>query len=557
MRGTLASRKVAHSSPASAARPPEAPSLASGADGPPLQSNSRPGGLCEARPRRLASAPPGLVSPLSPTRHPIPSERWPSADEAAASRLYSPLTLASGLRLETRTWVPAMVPWRATDEGFVTPAVLAWYRRFAQGQPGTLVVEATGIRDVPSGPLLRIGDDRFIPGLTDLVETVRQASAGRTRLLIQILDFLAIRRRPERARYLRDFLVLTPRHRRELQSLRPALHAADDAAVRAALLDCDERELAQVLDEREREALAFGARERVTDVQHAHIAGLPQALPELFAGAAARARSAGFDGVELHYAHAYTMASFLSRRNDRADGYGGALAQRLRLPLEVLAAVRARVGCDFTVGVRFLAEEGIAGGNGLAEAEVIGAALAGGGADFLSLSRGGKFEDARQPRPGQAAYPYTGPSGHLCMPSVFDERPPFGAALAHAAAVRAAVRAAGHATPVVAAGGINSFSLAEHALRNGMADLIGAARQSLADPDWFAKVHAGQGDSVVRCEYTNYCEALDQHHKEVTCKLWDRLFSPGDGNALSADTRRRLVAPPRGWSPKPRSTTSE
>jgi hypothetical protein len=67
--------------------------------------------------------------------------------------------------LRTRTWMPAMVPWRATDDGFVTPDVIAWYERLARGKPGALVVEATGIRDVKSGPLLRIGDDRFVPGL--------------------------------------------------------------------------------------------------------------------------------------------------------------------------------------------------------------------------------------------------------------------------------------------------------------------------------------------------------------------------------------------------------
>ena len=71
---------------------------------------------------------------------------------------------------EQRTWVPAMVPWRATADGFVTPEVLEWYARFAEGRPGVLVVEATGIRDIPSGPLLRVGDDRFIPGLRRLVE---------------------------------------------------------------------------------------------------------------------------------------------------------------------------------------------------------------------------------------------------------------------------------------------------------------------------------------------------------------------------------------------------
>ena len=70
-----------------------------------------------------------------------------------------------------------MVPWRATADGVVTPEVLDWYGRFADGRPGVLVVEATGIRDVPSGPLLRIGDDRFVPGLARLVEIVRRRSA--------------------------------------------------------------------------------------------------------------------------------------------------------------------------------------------------------------------------------------------------------------------------------------------------------------------------------------------------------------------------------------------
>ena len=105
--------------------------------------------------------------------------------------------------------------------------VLAWYERFARGQPGALVVEATGIRDIPSGPLLRIGHDRFIPGLTELVRTVREASRGRTRLFIQIIDFLRIRRRPEPERYFREFLVLTDRHR--------TLLPGPDAAIRDAL----------------------------------------------------------------------------------------------------------------------------------------------------------------------------------------------------------------------------------------------------------------------------------------------------------------------------------
>jgi len=94
----------------------------------------------------------------NPIRHKILETRWPTADEAAWSRLFSPIAIGR-LEARSRTWVPAMVPWRATEDGFVTEQNLDWYRRFAEGCPGVLVVEATGVRDISSGPLLRIGDD--------------------------------------------------------------------------------------------------------------------------------------------------------------------------------------------------------------------------------------------------------------------------------------------------------------------------------------------------------------------------------------------------------------
>ncbi len=450
-----------------------------------------------------------------------------------------------------------MVPWRASDEGSVTEEVLDWYGRFADGAPGVLVVEATGIRDVPSGPLLRIGDDRFVPGLARLVELVAKRSRGRTRLFIQILDFLAVRRRPEKEKFLRRFLVLRPQHRAHFEHL----NSAPDEAIREALLALPQEELLRLLDLRERESLERGARERVTDTHLAHIANLPQVLPELFARAAQRARSAGFDGVELHCAHAYTLASFLSPTNTRQDGFGSTPEGRLRLPLDVIAAVRKAVGAQYVVGARFLGDEVIAGGGRVDDAARHAIAFARAGLDFLSLSNGGKFDDAKQPKVGQAVYPYTGHSGHECMPTVRIDDPrapgsrgPFGRSLHLASSVRAAVRAAGFETPVVAAGGINSFELAESALQGGVCDFVASARQSLADPDWFAKVEQGQGDKIRRCTFTNYCEGLDQMHRQVTCQLWDRDFSSGDAHKSpsdppkrSSDGRRRLIAPP--WKP--------
>ena len=483
--------------------------------------------------------------PPESIRHRIPETRWPSADEAALSLLFQPVRLGP-VTLESRTWVPAMVPWRATDEGFVTRENLDWYRRFAEGRPGALVVEATGVRDIPSGPLLRIGHDRYVPGLRELVETVRRASGGHTRLFIQIIDFLAVKRRPEKEKFFARFLALEERHRRALAEATEdeTWLRRPDEEVRSFLTSAPDELLESVLGGRELESLRFGYRERVTDTHLAHVRELPEVLPGIFAAAAVRAREAGFDGVELHYAHAYTMASFLSARNRRADGYGGPRENRVRLPLEVFREVRRRVGADYCVGARFLSDEVIEGGSRVEDAVYFGREFARAGMDFLSLSKGGKFEDAKQPKVGQAVYPYTGPSGYECMPTVIsDARGPFGRNVPLAAAVKRAVNADGHTTPVVASGGLTTFEQCEGVLRRGEADIAGLARQALADPDWFRKLRAGRGEEVRRCTYTNYCEALDQAHKQVTCKLWDRVQLDEPGVSLSRDGRRRLLPP--------------
>lgn len=466
---------------------------------------------------------------------------YPTAAQAQASRWYSPVDIGP-TRLKQRTWVPAMVPWRATNEGFVTKDVIDWYARFAEGRPGAIVVEATGIRDLASGPLLRIGDDRFIPGLNELTAAVNEASHGQTRLFIQLIDFLSIRRRPQANKYLRQFLKITDAHRLTLN-----MRFEAEAAVREQLAALPEEELEKILNQRELESLRMGYRERVTDMELEHIRTLPDTLPDLFAQAARRAKDAGFDGVELHYAHAYTMASFLSALNDRSDGYGGSKENRVRLPLEVFRKVREEVGDKCTVGCRFLSDECIDGGSNIEDAIYYAVEFAKAGMDFLSLSRGGKFEDAKQPLVGWASYPYTGRSGYECMPGyISDKFGPFGRNIEPSSRIRTAVRQAGYATPVVVIGGIHSFAQAEAILKGGDADVVGAARQSLADPDWFRKILLGRGKEVRTCVYTNYCEGLDQKHKQVTCQLWDRE-NKEQAASLSVDGKRRLIAP--DWYP--------
>jgi len=216
----------------------------------------------------------------------------------------------------------------------------------------------------------------------------------------------------------------------------------------------------------------------------------------------------------------------------------------VRLPLEVYRAVREHVGRDYTVGVRFLGDEVIEGGNRIDDAVYFSREFARAGFDYLSISKGGKFEDAKQPKVGHAVYPYTGQSGYECMPTTLsDARGPFARNIPLAAAIKRAVNDDGQRTPVVASGGLATFEQCEEILRRGEADIIGAARQTLADPDWFLKIRSGCGEEIRRCTYTNYCEGLDQSHKQVTCKLWDRVDLDESGVSVSDDGRRRLLAP--------------
>jgi 2,4-dienoyl-CoA reductase-like NADH-dependent reductase (Old Yellow Enzyme family) len=237
-----------------------------------------------------------------------------------------------------------------------------------------------------------------------------------------------------------------------------------------------------------------------------------------YGAAAERARRCGYDGVELHMAHAYTVSSFLSRLNQRPDAYGRSLENRMRLATEVILEARARAGADFPVGVRFDAEECIKGGYTIADATRIARRFAELGVGWISLSAGGKFEDAIH-KPGVPLYPYTGYSGDRCMPPASY---PDGANLHLAEAIKGALTAAGHATPVVATGKIRAPEQAEKVLQENKADLVGMARAMLADPDWVAKVAAGRQDHLIRCVYGNVCKNLDENFRKVVCTLWPK-----------------------------------
>jgi 2,4-dienoyl-CoA reductase-like NADH-dependent reductase (Old Yellow Enzyme family) len=178
---------------------------------------------------------------------------------------------------------------------------------------------------------------------------------------------------------------------------------------------------------------------------------------EAFAAAAARARRAGFDAVEIHAAHGFLLSQFLSPlTNFRDDEYGGDHERRSRIHLEVLAAVRGRVGPAFPVFVRLGMHDERPGGLTLPPACWTASQLAAAGAAMIDVSGGQSGSDD----PGRG-------------PGYF---------VAYAEAVKDAVD-----VPVMVAGGITEPQMADVIIRSGRADIVGIGRAMLDDPEWTRK----------------------------------------------------------------------
>lgn len=211
---------------------------------------------------------------------------------------------------------------------------------------------------------------------------------------------------------------------------------------------------------------------RTPSVPHALSRAEIDELIESFATCAEGLRGAGYDGVEVHAAHGYLVAQFLSAAaNRREDEYGGDLAGRMHFLERIVAGVRELSGPDFVVGVRLSAEEEIPGGMRLDDALAVTRRLSEvARPDYLSITMGTR-----------GSY-------------VKDVTEPLGVAVPAAAAIKAATT-----LPVLVGGRIVDPRMAEDILRQGAADLVGLARALIVDPDWVRKAAAGEVRSIRPC----------------------------------------------------------
>jgi 2,4-dienoyl-CoA reductase-like NADH-dependent reductase (Old Yellow Enzyme family) len=257
-----------------------------------------------------------------------------------------------------------------------------------------------------------------------------------------------------------------------------------------------------------------GWRQKVTDFKSEDL----PLIVEQHVKAARRALSAGFDFIELHMAHAYTLSSFLSLSNERTDEYGGSLLKnRMRLPIEVYQAVRQEVGDKYPLGVRINGEDFTIKGTTLQQSTRIARRLSELGADYISVSAGSRFEDASLPPANTPPDPMSGYSGHRMSPEWYF---PDATHAYLAEGIRRHVRDGGYEVPIVTAGKIRMPRQAEQILVDGKADLIGLCRALLCDPDWPLKAKESRATDIVSCTACNWCLEADTRMEKVNCSRW-------------------------------------
>ncbi|NWF55047.1 MAG: FAD-dependent oxidoreductase [Syntrophaceae bacterium] len=342
--------------------------------------------------------------------------------------LFSPFRIGK-LELKNRIVMPPMATNFAVTDGKVNDRHIAYYVKRAQGGVGYITFEHTGIvKEGKASPGMALIDgDEKIPLFKKLVDAVHKEGG-------------------------KIFIQINHAGRQTSASITGA------PIVGPSAIPCPVRK----------------------EMPHPLSMGEIQGLVEAFRQAARRVKEAGADGVEVHMAHGYLLCQFLSPfSNQRDDDYGGTPEKRLKMPLEVLNAVRKTVGPDFPIVCRLSADEYVEGGLKLEDSIPIAQALEKNGADALHISA------------------CIAPSGYLNHPPYYVGEGVF----THLArGIKGAVK-----IPVIAVGRIRTPELANQVIEENKADLVSMGRALIADPFLPRKSMEGKAEDIIPCISCNRC----------------------------------------------------
>ncbi|MGO2348994.1 oxidoreductase [Pseudoalteromonas nigrifaciens] len=374
-----------------------------------------------------------------------------------------------GLTLRNRIMMAPMGSNYADPDGHCSERIQAFYEARAKGGVGLITMGSIAIA-FPAGTAepyqVGISKDEFIPGLKALTERVHKHGA-KIAVQLQHAGKTAVRDLAEG----RELWV---------PSLPPAPPQSD---------------IMQAVTPTELSTFVRPPADKPVTIKVMEKADIVQ-MVEWFATAAKRAQQAGFDAIELHSAHSYILAGFLSSYyNKRDDEYGGSIENRARLLLEVIAAIRERVGQDFPLWVRLDAHElNTPGGITLEDCIAVSKMVEQAGVNAVSIS---------------AYATLTTGSAFTAAPLVHK---PAGF-LDWAAAVKKEV-----SIPVIAVGRLEP-DIADAAIASGKCDFIAMGRKLLADPELPNKLTADREADIRPCIYCYVCVSQVFINQRVKCAV--------------------------------------
>jgi len=339
-------------------------------------------------------------------------------------KLFESASMGS-LRAKNRLIMAPMGTRLSSEVGGVTQRQIDYYAERAKGGVGAIITEVTCV-DHPvglTGPTnLSLHDNAFIAGHNELVEAVQTYGA-------KIFCQLVHAGRQTRPASIKGMQPVAP------------------SAIPCKFIGVTPRELTT---------------------------GETEEIVQKFIEAAVRAKTAGYDGVELHGAHGYLIAQFMSASsNHRKDRYGGELRNRMRFPLEIIHGIRKELGSGFPLLFRFSAEEFVEGGRDLEESREVAKILEDAGVDALHVSAG----------------------TYDSMPTMIE---PMSYAQAWKIYMSESIKGVVH-IPVIGVGAIRTPQVAEEILTAGKADFVALGRTLLADPHWPNKAKEGREEEIIPC----------------------------------------------------------